>query len=246
MPPAARISDLHTCPLVTGTVPHVGGPILKGEPTVVIGGMPAARIGDTVTCVGPTDTIIKGSPTVIIGGMPAARIGDSTMHGGVITLGHMTTIIGDSGGGGGGGGGAAGGPGGGEGAKAKKTDPSKDEKTDPASKAIDPTSVIAAMVVASQTGTPLVAVPPEDETAEDLRSKFALQVVDDLTSEPRPGVKVTITVPGQEEQTYTTDAQGRIEIDDIDPGECDVTCELEENTNKQTFDAVRLDSQPLL
>ena len=105
---------------------------------------------------------------------------------------------------------------------------------------------IAAMVLASRAGTPLVAVPPDDETAEDLRSKFALQVIDDVTSEPRPGVKVTITVPGKDQQTYTTDAQGRIEIDDIDPGECDVTCELEDNINKQTFDAVRLDSQPML
>ncbi len=95
MPPAARISDMHTCPMVTGVVPHVGGPIVKGDPNTLIGFMPAARIGDAVTCVGPPDTIIKGSATVMIGYMPAARIGDSTVHGGVITLGHMTTMIGD-------------------------------------------------------------------------------------------------------------------------------------------------------
>ena len=95
MPPAARISDTHTCPMVTGVVPHVGGPILAGHPTTIIGGMPAARIGDMATCVGPPDTIIKGSPTVIIGGMPAARIGDNTAHGGIIVTGHPTTIIGD-------------------------------------------------------------------------------------------------------------------------------------------------------
>lgn len=105
MPPAARVTDMHTCPMVTGVVPHVGGPILPpGHPTTLIGMMPAARIGDMVTCVGPPDTIVKGSPTVLIGGMPAARMGDNTAHGGVIVLGHPTTLIGDTGSGGGGGG----------------------------------------------------------------------------------------------------------------------------------------------
>jgi uncharacterized Zn-binding protein involved in type VI secretion len=95
MPPAARITDMHTCPLVTGVVPHVGGPILPpGEPTVLIGGLPAARVGDMAVCVGPPDTIIMGSGTVMIGGMPAARMGDSTAHGGVIVLGSPTVIIG--------------------------------------------------------------------------------------------------------------------------------------------------------
>lgn len=94
MPPAARISDMHTCPMVTGVVPHVGGPIVVGLPTVLIGGVPAARIGDMLTCVGPPDVIVKGSATVIIGGMPAARMGDNTAHGGVIVVGHPTTMIG--------------------------------------------------------------------------------------------------------------------------------------------------------
>lgn len=66
--PAARVSDLHTCPMVTGVVPHVGGPILPpGSPTVLIGGLPAARLGDMATCVGPPDSIIMGCMTVIIG-----------------------------------------------------------------------------------------------------------------------------------------------------------------------------------
>ncbi|PKV49116.1 putative Zn-binding protein involved in type VI secretion [Aquimarina sp. MAR_2010_214] len=95
MPPAARITDMHTCPMVTGVVPHVGGPILPaGEPTVLIGGLPAARVGDMATCVGPPDTIIMGSGTVLIGGMPAARMGDTTSHGGVIVLGLPTVLIG--------------------------------------------------------------------------------------------------------------------------------------------------------
>ena len=95
MPPAARITDMHVCPMVTGVVPHVGGPIMPaGEPTVLIGGMPAARVGDMTTCVGPPDSIVMGSGTVMIGGMPAARMGDSTAHGGTIVAGCPTVIIG--------------------------------------------------------------------------------------------------------------------------------------------------------
>ena len=93
---AARISDMHTCPMLTpGGTPHVGGPILPaGEPTVLIGGLPAARLGDLATCAGPPDTIITGSSSVMIGGMPAARMGDSTSHGGVIIIGCPTVMIG--------------------------------------------------------------------------------------------------------------------------------------------------------
>ena len=92
---AARAGDMHTCPMVTGTVPHVGGTILPpGTPTVLIGGMPAAKVGDMCTCTGPPDSIVAGSGTVMIGGMPAARQGDSTAHGGSITLGCATVMIG--------------------------------------------------------------------------------------------------------------------------------------------------------
>ena len=95
MPPAARMSDMHVCPMVTGVVPHVGGPISPpGCPTVLIQGLPAARMGDMVICVGPPDTIAKGSATVMIGGMPAARMGDMTAHGGNIVLGCFTVMIG--------------------------------------------------------------------------------------------------------------------------------------------------------
>ena len=95
MPPAARLTDMHTCPMVTGVVPHVGGPISgPGVPTVLIGGMPAAVMGDMAVCVGPPDTIAKGSATVMIGGKPAARLGDMTAHGGTIILGCMTVMIG--------------------------------------------------------------------------------------------------------------------------------------------------------
>ena len=93
--PAARINDMHVCPMTTGPVPHVGGPILPpGEPTVLIGGMPAAKVGDMATCTGPPDSIVAGSSPVLIGGMPAARMGDSTAHGGTIVLGEFTVLIG--------------------------------------------------------------------------------------------------------------------------------------------------------
>jgi uncharacterized Zn-binding protein involved in type VI secretion len=105
--PAARITDMHVCPMVTPGVPpipHVGGVISgPGCPTVLIGGMPAALMGDMCVCVGPPDTIILGSTGVLIGGKPAARMGDQCAHGGAITMGCPTVLIGEAGGGGGGG-----------------------------------------------------------------------------------------------------------------------------------------------
>ncbi|MGR9107540.1 MAG: PAAR domain-containing protein [Gammaproteobacteria bacterium] len=93
--PAARLTDMHTCPMVTGVVPHVGGPILAaGAPTVLIGKLPAANMTTTCVCVGPPDTIIKGSATVLVGKMPAVRIGDMTAHGGVIVGCCPTVLIG--------------------------------------------------------------------------------------------------------------------------------------------------------
>lgn len=96
--PAARLTDMHLCPMVTPAVvpvPHVGGPIMgPGCPTVLIGGMPAAVVGDICTCVGPPDTILMGSTSVLFGGKPAARMGDSTVHGGSILVGDPTVLIG--------------------------------------------------------------------------------------------------------------------------------------------------------
>ena len=107
MPPAARIGDMHTCPLVTSLIPHVGGPIAAGEPSVIVGFMPAARLGDMATCAGPPDSIAKGSMSVLIGHKPAARIGDLTVHGGVVTVGFPSVLIGELGTGRGGGAGGA-------------------------------------------------------------------------------------------------------------------------------------------
>ncbi len=96
--PAARVGDMHVCPMVTPGVPpipHVGGPVLPpGGITVLIGGMPAARVGDMCLCVGPPDVVALGSFTTLIAGMPAARLGDMTAHGGAIVLGLPTVLIG--------------------------------------------------------------------------------------------------------------------------------------------------------
>jgi uncharacterized Zn-binding protein involved in type VI secretion len=92
--PAARVGDMHVCPMVTGLVPHVGGPILPpGGLTVLIGKMPAARVGDMAVCAGPPDVIALGSFKVLIKGQPAARLGDMTAHGGAIVVGYPLVLI---------------------------------------------------------------------------------------------------------------------------------------------------------
>lgn len=98
MPPAARITDFHACPMQTRGVPpipHVGGPIVgPGAPTVLIGSLPAAKVGDLCVCVGPPDGIVAGSSTVFVLGVPAARIGDPCAHGGKVVAGFPTVLIG--------------------------------------------------------------------------------------------------------------------------------------------------------
>ncbi|OYV49874.1 MAG: hypothetical protein B7Z78_12660 [Rhodospirillales bacterium 20-60-12] len=93
--PAARITDMHTCPATTGPVPHVGGAIMKGSPNVFIGGIPAARVSDMAVCVGPPNSIVTGAATVFINGLPAARMTDEMAHGGLIIGGLPTVLIGD-------------------------------------------------------------------------------------------------------------------------------------------------------
>ena len=96
MPPAARISDMHTCPMVNpGPVPHVGGPVISGSPNVITGYMPQGRVGDSLICVPAVDSIAAGSPTVLVNNMMAVRmIMDQTAHGGMIVLGEFTVLIG--------------------------------------------------------------------------------------------------------------------------------------------------------
>jgi uncharacterized Zn-binding protein involved in type VI secretion len=93
-PPAARLTDMHVCPMVTGIIPHVGGPIIMGAPTVLTGKLPQARATDNCVCVGPPDIIVKGSTTVLVCKLPAARIGDMCAHGGVVVMGCPTVLIG--------------------------------------------------------------------------------------------------------------------------------------------------------
>lgn len=92
--PASRIGDMHVCPMVTGVVPHVGGPIVMGSADVFTGKIPQSKVGDMCTCVGPPDVVVMGSATVLVNEMPAARIGDMTAHGGVIVVGLPTVLIG--------------------------------------------------------------------------------------------------------------------------------------------------------
>lgn len=98
MPPAARLTDMHVCPMVTPglpPIPHVGGPVIgPGVPSVLIGGLPAAVVGDNAVCTGPPDVIVMGSATVMIGSRPAARVGDTTAHGGAIVMGWPTVLVG--------------------------------------------------------------------------------------------------------------------------------------------------------
>lgn len=93
--PAARLSDMHVCPMVTGIIPHVGGPIAgPGSPITLVGNLPAARVSDMATCVGPPDPIVMGSSTVLISYMPAARLTSNTSHGGLVVLGWPTVLVG--------------------------------------------------------------------------------------------------------------------------------------------------------
>jgi uncharacterized Zn-binding protein involved in type VI secretion len=94
MPSAATFSTMHVCPMVTAEVPHVGGPIAgPGAPQVIMGGLPAAVVGDACVCAGPPDALVMGSTTVLIAGKPAARVGDQTAHGGVIAPPGCPTVI---------------------------------------------------------------------------------------------------------------------------------------------------------
>ncbi len=195
--PAARLTDMHVCPMVDVLKPHVGGPVTgPGVPTVLIGGMPAAVMGDMCTCVGPPDVILMGSAGVLIGGKPAARMGDMTAHGGSIILGCPTVLIGEAGGGGGGGGGGTGGLG----AGVMKDQLNKN-----------------ALNNAAQNGDGLA--PRSDK--EDLKAQFTLI---DEAEKPVKGVKYEIrTVDGQK-HTGQTDSSGKTEnISGVTPTDCRVT-----------------------
>ncbi|MEE6186512.1 hypothetical protein PIECOFPK_02538 [Mycovorax composti] len=192
--PAARVGDMHVCPVVNGVVPHVGGPVLPaGVPTVLIQGLPAATMGTMCACTGPPDVIIRGSGTVLIGGMPAARMGDTTAHGGTIVQGCFTVLIGDTGSGGGGGGGAA------------------------APGAFDPSTVgkmgaQQAQKVANSQSLQKAAEDGSDNAArtkrEDFSAKFSLV---DEANRPMEGVRYEIETPDGQIHEGKTNSNGETE-----------------------------------
>lgn len=95
--PVATLGSMHVCPMCTGTVPHVGGPVVgPGTPNILVNGKPAAIMGDMCTCVGPPDVIVQGAPNVFFNGVPVARMGDMTAHGGTITIGEPNVLIGSA------------------------------------------------------------------------------------------------------------------------------------------------------
>ena len=246
MPPAARLTDMHVCPMVTGIVPHVGGPIVApGEPTVLIEFLPAARMTDMLVCVGPPDMIMMGSPTVLIGFLMAARMGDPTVHGGVIVLGAPTVMIGEvgmgmpatvvvtpaaggSGGAGGAGGDAAAGPAetGGSGITAGA---GRQDSWDPGQYILAGGSYAmgGALAQAADNGTPFCEVcsqqgPPAIVVSPDKTSWVEIELVD-TDGNPVPGEEYQIVVPGGTTVDGTLDAQGQARVEGIDPGTCQIT-----------------------
>jgi uncharacterized Zn-binding protein involved in type VI secretion len=199
--PAARIGDMHTCPMVDpGPKPHVGGPITgPGVPTVFIGGQPAAVVGDMATCAGPPDSIAMGSTGVFIGGKPAARMGDNTCHGGIITAGCPTVFIGEIAGGAG-----AGVGGGGSGVA-----------TAAGQSAGATSAVAAARHSAALAGT------GEGEKKETETHWLDVKFVD-KAGYPIAGVGYELTGTDGKKSTGRLGGDGKIRKDGIDPGNATV------------------------
>ena len=189
---------MHMCPLVTGLVPHVGGPIVSpGHPKTLIAGLPAARVSDLAICVGPPDTIILGSFTVLIGGMAAARMGDSCAHGGVIMAGCPTVLIGDSGSGG-----------------------SADAATMSAAK------TSAAAFTKMRCSAKQALAPHKDSplfTQGDPAKKNWVEVhLVDEAQQPVPYERYRVIAPDGTTRVGFLDAQGLARVDGIDPGTCQI------------------------
>ncbi len=199
--PAARIGDMHVCPMATPglpPIPHVGGPIIgPGCPTVLIGGMPAAVLGDMCMCVGPPDTVVLGSTGVLFGGKPAARMGDQCGHGGTITLGCPTVLVGETSSGGGGGGSALGSAAAGtvmQGfVSGKNPSPTKGSSS---AKAFD---------------------------KKQVKTDSIACIVKDSDGNPVAGIDYEVQLPSGKKVTGTTDGTGEIHVHELDPGKCTVT-----------------------
>jgi uncharacterized Zn-binding protein involved in type VI secretion len=198
--PAARITDMHVCPMVNGVVPHVGGPVMgPGVPTVLIGGMPAAVMGDICTCTGPPDTIILGSTGVLIGGKPAARMGDSCSHGGTIVLGCMTVLIGETM----------------PGAVAANPSVAMPEVSAPAQMAMALKSAAANGAVFAQQ-----PAPPEKEPPEKIEKGNVGFTLTDQQGNPVDGEQYELTLPDGSTRKGKTDSNGKVLLQGIDQGNC--------------------------
>ena len=216
---AARIGDMHVCPMVTPgvpPVPHVGGPITgPGVPNVLIGFMPAATLSDMCVCVGPPDVIAKGSAVVLIGGKPAARMGDATAHGGSIVMGCPTVLIGDSGSAGGGGGG-------GDGAGAAASAGSA--KSAPATAATTSRVIQAYKEEDEATISPVAkdqVGPLEPEQEEREKTWIGIQL-EDANGTPVANENFRVTLDGGQVLSGTTDDGGYARFDDVDPDQGEV------------------------
>lgn len=210
--PAARVGDMHVCPMMTPGVPpipHVGGPLLPpGAPTVLIGGMPAAVMGGMATCVGPPDSVVLGSMGVMIGGQPAARMGDMCAHGGTIVLGLPTVLIGEM---------MPGVP---------------PVVVVPAVVLVAKTAEAKtsgqaqALTEAAKRGTPFCEVceqakqEEEEQQAKKEEEKTFVEVeVVDSENQPVPGEKYEIQLLDGTKKKGVTDSRGRIRLDEVDLGE---------------------------
>lgn len=198
--PAARLTDMHVCPMVTGLVPHVGGPIVSpGHPQTLIAGLPAARVTDMAVCVGPPDTIILGSFTVLIGGLAAARMGDSCTHGGTIVMGCPTVLIGDSGSG----------------------SASPQGMVMSAARAMGKpftrTNCAAKAALAAQADSPLFA------EGEPTKTSWIEVALVDEDGRPVPYQRYRVIAPDGKVREGFLDAKGLARVSGIDPGTCRIT-----------------------
>lgn len=209
--PAARITDMHVCPMVTPgvpPVPHVGGPIIgPGVPVVLIGGMPAAVMGDMATCVGPPDTIVKGSTGVMIGGKPAARMGDMCAHGGTIVLGCPTVLIG--------------------------------EVMPGAPPVIVPPFAVPAQPEMKSSEKKASSPPPKksgqksSKKEEKKKTDWIEVEVTDEDGKPMIGEKYEIELPDGFVRRGVTDMKGKVKLQGIDPGQCKITFPDRKDSDKR-------------
>jgi len=210
--PAARLTDMHVCPMVTPglpPIPHVGGPITgPGCPTVLIGGMPAAVMGDICICVGPPDTIVMGSTGVFFGGKPAARMGDPTAHGGSIVLGCPTVLVGETGSG--------------------AAVPPVTALTPTQLMTMGSSNVLAQSIAnAAVSGEPYVGVPISAEKQKPQPIKVERSTLNcslqDEDGNPLEGINYEITLADGSLRKGQTDKNGNLSLTGIPPGTCKVS-----------------------